>query len=394
MDLKKLGIDAPGNKEKLAIVVVGYNKVDGLERLLSALNNSYYESQDIPLIISIDASGNEKVYSMVKAYQWKHGMKYLNIEEKRMGLKNHIFQCASLSKYFKGVIILEDDLLVSPYFYHYSTSVLDKYGNEEKVAGIALYKNEFDGFTGVPLQFIHNGFDVFASQTVCSWGEIWNERMWNEFSEWLAQWEENFEGIDMPSRIKGWTRAWSKYVYAYIIEKDKYYIYPHEPVTTNFNDAGGEHGGGDISIFQVSLLQGRRNYQLGAFSELEKYDVYAYNKDIQKWLNIEANELDVDFYGLKEHYNGHYILSVVKLPYERIKGFSLSMRPWELNIKYGIAGDDIVLYYKENNKALTIGKRKFGDRVTAYYLRNFNFSLLETYLWKRIKLKIKKLFIR
>lgn len=272
MNVLSLGLDNPLNKEKLAIVVVGYNKVEGLKRLLSALNDSYYESQDIPLVISIDASGNEDVYNLVRDFRWDHGTKYLNFEDNRLGLKNHIFQCASLTKYFDGVIILEDDLFVSPYFYHYSTSVLNKYGSEEKVAGIALFKNEFNGFTGVPLQHIHNGYDVFAWQSVCSWGEIWNERMWNDFSEWLAQWEERFDEIDMPNRIKGWTRAWSKYVYAYIIEKDKYYIYPHEPVTTNFNDAGGEHGGGNNSIFQVSLLQGKKDYRLGDFTELEKYD--------------------------------------------------------------------------------------------------------------------------
>lgn len=35
--------------------------------------------------------------------------------EKR-GLKEHIYRCGDLSKFFKSVTILEDDLYVSPFF--------------------------------------------------------------------------------------------------------------------------------------------------------------------------------------------------------------------------------------------------------------------------------------
>lgn len=379
------------NKSVIAVVVVCYNRPWAAKRLLDSLNAANYPECDVPLIISVDCSGNEDMYSLAIDFEWKHGKKYANIEKERLGLKKHIFQCASLAKYFKGVIILEDDIFVSPFFYHYAVQSLEKYGEDERVAGIALYKNEYQGFAGVPLQYVNNGNDVFACQSVCSWGELWNDRMWTEFSSWLGEWDKDFARVDMPNRIKNWSRAWSKYVYAYLVETDKYYIYPYESVTTNFNDAGGEHGGGNKSIVQVSLLQGKRNYHLGDFANLEKYDVYSQNKSIPEWLNIEQDDLTVDFYGLKNVYKGHYILAPFEMPFSKVKGFSLSLRPWELNIKYGIGGNELFLYYRDNNDEI-IPKRRIPMLSTAsYFMRDFNFSLIQKYLKLKVESRVKRL---
>ena len=142
MDFKELATQR--NKEKIAVIVVGYNRKNGIERLLDSINTACYDDNNIPLVISIDASGNQLLYDYVKSFNWKHGEKYVNIQENRLGLKAHIFQCASLSKYFKGVIILEDDLFVSPYYYHYCTECLEQYGSNEKVAGILDLKLAID----------------------------------------------------------------------------------------------------------------------------------------------------------------------------------------------------------------------------------------------------------
>lgn len=376
-------------KDKLAIVVVGYNKLNGLMRLLNCIDAAFYESDDIPLIVSIDASGNEDVYELAREFQWHHGKKYVNIETERLGLKNHIFQCASMTKYFKGVIILEDDLFLSPYFYHYSQAALDEYGEIQKIAGISLYQEEINGYVGLPFQAMINQYDVYAWQTVCSWGEVWNERMWNEFQNWLEKWDGDFEPIDMIGKIKRWPRAWSKFYYAFIISTDKYFIYPYQALSTNFNDAGGEHGGGDTSIVQVSLIQGKKDYRFGDFKDLVKYDVYSQNLSIPQWLEIPADDITIDFYGLKDLYKGHYILAPFELPYRLIKGFSLNMRPWEMNIKAGIDGDDIRLYYKENDEASLPPERVFTDGMASYYLRGFNQKLLDGYMWKSIKKRIR-----
>lgn len=379
------------DKQKIAIVVVGYNKPLGLKRLLNSINNANYDDiEGVPLYISIDASGNEEVYNIARNFQWKYGVKYVNIENERLGLKKHIFQCASLTSFFNGVIILEDDLFVSSSYYHYSVAALKHYGNNDKIAGIALYNEETNGYVDIPFQPEINEYDVYAWQTVCSWGEVWNERMWKDFTRWLESWDNDFQPIDMMDRIKKWERAWSKYYYAYMLQNDKYFIYPYQALSTNFNDAGGEHGGGNTSIVQVSLQQNNRDYKFGEFDRLVKYDVYCQNKAIPLWLGIKPEELTVDFFGLKDNYKGRYVLAPFQLPYKRIKGFALCMRPWEMNVKNNIEGDDFYLYDRGNSEIVIPPKRDFQLAVADYYLRGFNLGLLQKYMWNSVKQRIKR----
>lgn len=389
-----LNLNTPSNKNKIAIVAVGYNRQKALSRLLDSLNNAQYPSEDVPLVISIDASGDQKLYEYVWSFEWKHGPRYVNIQEERLGLKNHIFQCFSLTHYFKGVILLEDDLYVSPYYYYYAEAALDKYGDEERVAGVALYTNETNGFKDLPFQPEYGKWDVFAWQVVCSWGEMLNERMWNAFSKWMENWDGNIEAVDMNSVIKGWSRAWSKYMYSYLVQTNRYFIYPYMSLTTNFNDAGGEHGGGDGSLVQVSLLQGDRRYQMGPFSELVCYDVYSHNVSIAKWLGLKPEELTVDFYGLRDTYYGRYVLSPYRLPYKLIRGFRLAMRPWELNIKYNVKGNDILLYDRQASDPCPSVIKKFPDNYIKYYFKRYraNLTLHMVLLdyWHRIKSKVFK----
>lgn len=387
-------LENPKNKEIIAIVAIGYNRQVGLSRLLASVNEAVYDIPDVPLFISIDASGDQKLYEYVKGFEWKHGPKFVNIQEERLGLKKHIFQCMSLSKYFKGVIILEDDIFVSPYFYHYACKTLEKYGGDERVAGIALYRNEYDGYSNIPIIPFYNGQDVIAKKSVCSWGEMLNERMWNQFSEWLAAWDDNFEAIDMNETIKGWSRAWSKYFYAYLVLSNKYFIFPYESLTTNFNDSGGEHGGGE-PIVQVALQQGRRNYQLADFEKLVRYDIYGHNEMIAEWLNLDKNELIVHFYQNARKCDKRYILSHPGLPYKVVKGFALTMRPWELNVKYDIRGEDIYLYDRESNDDIQLPKGKYSFRTLMFfwgrYKKQFTFSFVIQNYYNRIKTKLGKI---
>lgn len=389
--IEKLTIE----KDKIAIVVVGYNKKKGLLRILQSVNDADYDEDDVPLIISIDASGNKEVYDVAQNFDWKHGAKIVNIEEKRLGLKNHIFQCASLSKYYKGVIVLEDDLLVSPFYYQYAKCSLKFYENDKSVSGIALYSPEMNGFVGLPFQPLHNEYDVYACQSVCSWGQIWNERMWFDFKDWLEKWDENFNNIDMPSRIKSWTRAWSKYFYAYIISTNRYFIYPYNALSTNFNDAGGEHGGGNSSIVQVPLLMGKRNYHFGELDRLVHYDVYSQNLELFSWLCLTEKELTVDFYGLKSSYS-QFVLTPMKLPFKLVRGFALSMRPWELNVKYNIEGEDFFLYDRGEQSEYIPPRKLFNCIISSYFLKGFNEILLLKYvpwsIWSLVNFKVKQLF--
>lgn len=367
---------------KIAIVVIGYNRLNSLKRLLSSVAEAIYPDNEIPLVISIDCSNNEELYNYVQNFKWNYGPKYLNIQTERLGLKRHIYQCISLSQYFKGVVLLEDDLYVSPYFYDYVEQVIDKYGEEDIVSEISLYNHEENGFVGMPFSPLNNGSDVYLAQHVSTWGECFTYQMWQKFSTWLDKHEgDSFEDVDIPVAVKQYTRAWSKYYNAYLVSTGRYVIFPYISLTTNFSDAG-EHGGNNNSIVQVSLLQGEKKYYFKNVDGLVMYDSFSQNLAIPLWLGLKPEDLVIDFYGMKDKYDRKYVLTSFKLPYKKIHGFALNMRPWELNIKYGIKGNDIILYQKTISKE-TFSKKVITYNVHEYFLRRYSVKSLLTYSIKK-----------
>ena len=69
-----MNLDFSGNKDKVAIVCVGYNRIKSLSRLLNSLLCAEYPSNDIPLVISIDCSGNKELYNFVDIILLKYLM--------------------------------------------------------------------------------------------------------------------------------------------------------------------------------------------------------------------------------------------------------------------------------------------------------------------------------
>ena len=375
-------LSSPGNKDLFAIVSIGYNRLDSQSRLLENLVKADFTGyENVPLVISIDCSGDEGLYDYARNFQWPHGDKYVIIREKRMGLKNHILSCGDMTQYFKGVILLEDDLYLNKYFYHYVMQMNDAYGSCDKVACVGMYKNEMNGFCWLPSDTLTNGADVMAGQSVCTSGEAFNERMWSSFKEWYERTDINWDKLDVPEKEKQWGKAWSKFYDAYMVLNDKYTIYPNIALSTNFGDAG-EHGlsSEEGFRFQSTLLYGKRTFQTLPFEELMKYDAHGNSLNLFDFLGVDREETCIDLYGNRENrYNKRYYLSVSPKPYKVLKSFGLWMRPLELNIINNISGNDIFLY-DTNIKA---NKPKYGGltRRVMYYQKGFNSKLL----WYLIK---------
>ena len=386
-------INDAGNKDLVAIVSVGYNRLKSQKRLLESLAKADYSKfSSVPLVISIDCSGDTVLYDYVNSFDWPYGDKYVIIREKRMGLKEHIFACGDLTKYFKGIILLEDDIYVSKDFYNYTIQMDAAYGDCDDVASIALYSNEMNGFCWLPSNHIHNESDVFAVQAVSTWGEAWNERMWSGFRKWLANTDIPWQEIDMPHQIKEWTKAWSKFFDAYMVLENKFSIFPYTSLTTNFSDAG-EHGDANNTIVQVSLQQGHKKYSVLPFERLMKYDVYSNNIDLANVLNIPLEDVCLDLYGVRPNdHNKRYYLSVKKLPYKLVKSWGLYMRPQELNVWEDVSGNDIFLY-DTTARARKPRGGGFTNRM-LYYQHGFNFWYLPSVCWGNFTHLSKKVFKR
>jgi hypothetical protein len=154
------------------IVVVAYNRPVSLKRLLSSLEKSR-SIENAKLIISIDNQEprNFNVKEIAEEFHWPFGEKEVIYQKQRLGLRKHILQCGDLAKKYGSVIILEDDLFVSPVFYEYTIDALKYYDNDENIAGISLYNPPIHDLCSNPFRPIQNESDVYFMQFPSSLGQ-------------------------------------------------------------------------------------------------------------------------------------------------------------------------------------------------------------------------------
>ncbi len=331
--------------ETIAIVVVGYNRPDSMRRILDSLKMAEYNEKDIPLVISIDHSGNEEVLEAANQFSWSHGPKRVIAHPERLGLRRHIISCGDLTKEYGAVMILEDDLYVSPDFYHYASQTLKYYGEDARIAGISLNTRKELLESPYPFYPLHTGYDVFFQQFASSWGQVWNVRMWEDFKAWYENHQTLPKSVYVPRTILNYPEtSWAKFYQTYVVEENKYYVFSYDSLTTNFGDAG-EHFAHNSSAFQSVLFYGKKEYRLPEFEQGVKYDIYGEPVGLGVYLGIPDKELTCDLWGRKQEASyRRYLLTCCKRPYKQICQYSMCMKPMELNIIRNITGEGIYLY--------------------------------------------------
>ncbi len=327
----------------IAICIIAYNRENSLKRLLQFIKEAYYP-QNAKLYISIDHSECKSVENIAYNFYWEHGEKEVIIHEKKLGLRKHILRCGNLLNSHDALIVLEDDIVVSPDFFNYALVTTKKYHNYNDIAGISLYNFPVSYHCQLPFIPLTSDSDVFLMQNAQSWGQIWMKKQWFDFIDWYKENNDNFQECShLPKSICNWPKSsWLKFHTKYCIEENKFFIYPYKSRSTCFSDIG-EHTRSQTNIFQTFLLPSICNSYL--LNPTVKYDCFFENIAIATWLGIPSNDICIDFYGDKANRGKHrYWLTRQQLPYKIIQSYALSMKPYELNIKYNIKGNDLFLY--------------------------------------------------
>lgn len=324
-----------------AIVVVTYNRTASLKRLLRSLGEAQYKGRkDIPLIISVDNSGSPETAEAAEAFDWKYGEKRVIRHGERLGLKRHILECGEYTREYGSIIMLEDDLYVSPCFYDYAVRALEFTKEDERIGGVSLYAHRFNVFARLPFEPINDGFSNWYFQFASSWGQAWTEGQWSGFYSWLKAHDGEAVGDSyLPSDIAGWGESsWLKYADRYLADSDKYFLYPRLSYTTNFADEG-EHASNSVTDLQVPLAEGEEGLRFCGLDESRAvYDAYFEHRGL---------EHEADLYGLKGRDGRHrerYIYSTGAYGCRIVESYGLKLKPMEANILHGIEGQDIFLY--------------------------------------------------
>ena len=342
---------------KPAIVVVGYNRPDGMKRLLESIGRAHYTCEGVPLIVSIDESNrSDEVEVVARAFEWNHGLKEIRRFPERQGLRKHIVQCGDYSEKYGAVIILEDDLVVAEDFYSYVCAAHNKYGEDEEVCGVSLYSygcNVFTHYSFIPVPSLN---DVYLGGMVVTWGQSWNARQWRSFKKWYYEHEDRLPSLNpnIPRDISSWTRSWGRYFAFFMAEKHLYYVFPYRARTTCFSDFG-EHNKVTVPVtfVQVPLMRGcPQEYKMGNVTELIKYDSFyerVLTKD-DKISGIPGNEICMDLSNMKTITGGkRYVVTNEGLPFKEVQSFALTLRPASLNITENIHGSQLHLYDMEGH---------------------------------------------
>lgn len=386
----------------IPIVIAAFNRDQTLSRLLSSLEKGHYNIS-VKLIISIDGGGPDSVKSIANDFKWEYGQKEVVEHPENMGLRKHILSCGSIAKHYDGIILLEDDLYVSPWFYEYSLAALEFYKDCSSICGVSLYSYRYNETALVPFMPLHDASRTYFMQVPCSSGQAWLKGHWSAFESWYADHCE-FDFKDdpaLPPNIAHWpATSWKKYFFKFMVEQDKYFVYPVCSYTTDFGDKGQNNQGSHLYQVPIQLGNPVQEDFLRFEESLIKYD--AWFELIPECLNRLSGcvfdfDFSVDLHGTKrrESLTGEYVLTS-KGCISSVSSFGRYMVPVEMNIISQISGSDIYLArieqiedYGTVNDYILKRARNIENQLYYYTIDTYHYSLFH-----RTRYKINDLYLQ
>ena len=255
------------SKNTAPIVLFCYNRPSHTLRTLEALKKNSL-AKDSELFIFCDGSKNQidaqKVAEVYKIIDNIDGFKNVVIEKSDVnkGLANSIISGVSkiVAEYGK-IIVLEDDLVVSPFFLDFMNDGLNFYKNEERV--ISIHGYVYDVKKKMSQNFFLRGADCWGWAT---WKRGWD--LFNASGQELlkAIREKNltkkfdFEGAYeytkmLEDQIAGKNNSWAIRWHASAFLANKLTLYPRETLVQNIGfDDSGTHCGSSVD-FEQSVSQ-------------------------------------------------------------------------------------------------------------------------------------------
>lgn len=236
------------------IILFTYNRPEHTAQTVHALKNNYLSRQS-DLIIYADGPKDQRDHPDIMAVRdYLHtikGFKSIEIIErdKNWGLADSIIDgVTTVINNYDRAIILEDDIVTSPFFLQYMNDALSFYNEEKKVMHISAYIDPI----GRPLP------STFFSQICSCWGwATWADR-WSKFNNnphslydkiksnnKLYAFDLDNSGIFLPqllANIYGTRKTWAILWQASVFLENGLALHPGQTLTKNIGfDGSGEH---------------------------------------------------------------------------------------------------------------------------------------------------------
>lgn len=376
-----------------AVVVAAYDRPLSLHRLLKSLANAQY-GHPVRLVISIDAGGQEwaTVRQVAQEFEWSFGEKEIVCHEQHLGLIGNVFFCGDLSQRFGSVILLEDDLLVSPAFYNFAEQALVYYADEKSVAGISLNTLWFNGFTHHPFVPYLDGNDAFFMQTAWFQGQAYSRRQWAEFRSWYGRGEHQIRPEDgMHELFASFPPTdWFPLKTKYLVDSDHFYVFPRHSLTTNFGERG-THFVQRTDFFQVPLQSVSSELRLSPIREsVAVYD--SFQELVPSRLNRLCDQFDgydyvLDLNGARSLQNipTEYVLTT-KMCRSPLLSYGKHMWPLVANVIEGVPGNGISFCRKQDLTTGWLATERMKMRNYDYFSRHRRLGWKRTVLYRALRI--------
>lgn len=247
------------------IALFVYNRLVHTRATVDALRKNILANQS-DLVIFSDAPkagvNENKVHEVREYIHQIDGFKSITIilREKNLGLANSIIDgVTKLCNDFGKVIVLEDDLITSPYFLQYMNDALNFYEKEESVVAIDAYMYPIK--STMPETF-------FLKDPGC-WGWATWKRGWALFESNGSTLLEQLKGKNLEKvfdydgaypytkmlmdQIKRKNNSWAIRWYASVFLQDKLVLHVGRSLAHNIgNDSSGTHSG-KTDLYNVEL---------------------------------------------------------------------------------------------------------------------------------------------
>ena len=244
----------PSDLAPIALFV--YNRPDHLTRVAEALARNR-EASTSRLFVYSDAPKNtaaeEKVAAVRTAARSIAGFQSVDVVEQSVnqGVARSVMQgVGRLTERFGKVIVLEDDLLPSPYFLGYLNSALDRYESDERVISVHAYT--YPVHAQLPETFFLRGADCWGWAT---WKRGWDlfdpdaQKLLEELQRHRLTRAFDFDGNYpytemLQDCIEGRNDSWAIRWYASAFLQGKLTLYPGCSQIQNIGvDGSGRHLG-------------------------------------------------------------------------------------------------------------------------------------------------------
>jgi hypothetical protein len=233
-----------------------YNRPDHTRMTIEALLKNDLSDQTAVYIYS-DAARNESDIPRVNEVRhYLHhlrGFSRINVIERteNWGLAKSIISGVSdLAKEYGTVIVLEDDIVTSPYFLRFMNEGLDRYADQPRVMSISGHMNQIDN---------SNLNESFFTYFTSCWGWATWDRAWQKFEKNPGQLisamtpkeikkfnlygAENFWNQVLANH-KGTINTWAVFWYSTVFQNDGLVLHPSISLTDNIgHDGSGIHCG-------------------------------------------------------------------------------------------------------------------------------------------------------